>query len=171
MGYAIFTARKLMLTNRINQLSARRMQLSQQQQTLSDQRSQLERAMAARKNIFSNIANMVQMGMQQAVNAQMKSMYDNVSSGGQITMDPSQLSALLAGANAMNHPLMGMVNFMQQNDQIIADNNFRQIKEQESQIELQAKSIETQLKAAQAELQEVEKQEDANIKASAPKFA
>ncbi len=171
MGYAIFTARKLMLTNRISQLNFRRMQLSQQQQTLSDMAGQMQRAMAARKNLFSNIANMFQMGMQQMQNAAMQSLYQNVSSGGQINVDASQLGSLLAGANYMNHPIFGFINMMQQNDQMIADNNFRKIQEQENQIELQAKSIETQLAAAQAELKAVEDQERKNIEASAPKFA
>ena len=70
MGYAIFTARKLMLTNRVNQLQMRIMQLSQQQQTLSDNAGRLERAIANTRNLFSNIGNAFQMGysmQQQAI--------------------------------------------------------------------------------------------------------
>ena len=63
MGYAIFTARKLMLTNRVNQLSMRILQLSQQQQTLADNAARMERAMAATRNLFSTIGNAFQMGM------------------------------------------------------------------------------------------------------------
>ena len=69
MGYAIFTARKLMLTNRVNQLNFRIMQLSQQQQTLANNAANMERSMASMKNLFSNIGNIFQMGMTMQQNA------------------------------------------------------------------------------------------------------
>ena len=138
MGYAIFTARKLMLTNRINQMNFRLMQLSQQQQTLSDLSAQMERSIAARRNLFSNITNMFQMGMQQAQNNMMYQLgMQNFSQGG--IGDISSLGSLLGGFNGfnvMNNPLMFTMNYIQQQDQLVSENNMRQVKEQETQIEL-----------------------------------
>ena len=173
MGYAIFTARKLMLTNRINQMNFRIMQLSQQQQTLADLAGQMERSIAARRNLFSNITNMFQMGMQQMQNANMYQMgMQQLGTTGQL--DYSSMGGLLGGfnmMNIMNNPLTLTLNYIQQQDQLISENNMRQVKEQESQIELQRKSLETQLAAAQKELEKVEDAEQKNIDRSAPKFA
>ena len=46
-----------------------------------------------------------------------------------------------------------------------------QINQVETQIELEAKTIETQIKALTAERDAIEKEEDNQIKNSAPKFA
>ena len=173
MGYAIFTARKLMLTNRINQMNFRIMQLSQQQQTLSDLAGQMERSLAARRNLFSNITNMFQMGMQQMQNANSYQLaMQQLTTTGQL--DYSSMGGLLGGfnmMNIMNNPLTLTMNYIQQQDQLISENNMRQVKEQENQIELQRKALETQLAAAQKELEKVEDAEQKNIDRSAPKFA
>ena len=173
MGYAIFTARKLMLTNRINQMNFRLMQLTQQQQTLSDRAAQMERAIAANRNLFSNMANMFQMGMQQMQNTTMYQLgLQNMAQGGM--GDMSSIGSLLGGFNGfnmMNNPMTLTLNYIQQQQQLVSENNMRQVKEQENQIELQRKSLETQLAAAQKELEKVEEAEQKNIDRSAPKFA
>lgn len=178
MGYAIFTARKLMLTNRVNQLQMRIMQLSQQQQTLSDNAGRLERAIANTRNLFSNIGNAFQMGLtmqQQAMNASlMKSIQE---SGGDMNNAAVQ-SALASmggllngGANFMSTPMGLGLNLMNQSIEALNSSKMRQIKEMENQIELERKSLETQLAAAQKELESVEKAEEKAIDRAAPKFA
>lgn len=178
MGYAIFTARKLMLTNRVNQLQARIMQLSQQQQTLSDNAGRLERAIANTRNLFSNIGNAFQMGMTLQQQAMSRNFMEQVQASGGDMKDPSvqaawaQMGSLLnGGANFMSTPMGIGLQMMNQSITTINEGKMRQIKEMENQIELERKSLETQLKAAQTELEKVEQAEDKNIERSAPKFA
>lgn len=174
MGYAIFTARKLMLTNRINQISFRIMQLTQQQQTLADNAAQKERAIANTRNLFSNIGNAFQMGMQMQQNAAMQGLYQSIQQNGG-TPDAASMNAigsmLNGGNNFMATPMGMFMNIMNQSIEISSQNDLRQVKEMENQIELQRKSLETQLNAAQKELEKVEQQEEKNIERSAPKFA
>lgn len=178
MGYAIFTARKLMLTNRVNQLSFRIMQLSQQQQTLSDNAGRLERAIANTRNLFSSIGNAFQMGMTLQQQALQKDLMTKIQSSGGNTQDPSvqaafaQMGSLLnGGANFASTPMGISMQLMNQSLETINEGKMRQIKEMENQIELERKSLETQLSAAQKELEKVEQAEDKNIERSAPKFA
>ncbi len=178
MGYAIFTARKLMLTNRVNQLQMRIMQLSQQQQTLSDNAGRLERAIANTRTLFSNIGNAFQMGFtmqQQALSASMmKSLQE---SGGDMNNAAVQSalasmgSLLNGGANFMSTPMGIGLNMMNQSINALNESKMRQIKDMENQIELERKSLETQLAAAQKELESVEKAEEKAIDNAAPKFA
>ena len=178
MGYAIFTARKLMLTNRVNQLQMRIMQLSQQQQTLSDNAGRLERALANTRNLFSNIGNAFQMSFtmqQQAMSASlMKSLQESggdMNSAGVQSALASMGSLLNGGANFMSTPMGIGLNMMNQSLNAINESKMRQIKEMENQIELERKSLETQLAAAQKELESVEKAEEKAIDNAAPKFA
>lgn len=174
MGYAIFTARKLMLTNRVNQISFRIMQLTQQQQTLADNAAQKERAIANTRNLFSSIGNAFQMGMQMQTQAAMQNLNQSIQQNGG-TPDASAMNAigniLNGGNNFMATPMGMFMNVMNQSIEMSSQNDLRQVKEMENQIELQRKSLETQLNAAQKELEKVEQQEEKNIERSAPKFA
>lgn len=170
MGYAIFTARKLMLRNRINQINFRMMQLSQQQQTLADQAGRWERAIANTRTMFSNIGNMFQMGMNMAMQGQMQGLQQNILSGGQMNM--AGLGGMLnGGMNFFATPMGSYLNLMNQSVEMANQNQLKQVKDMENQIELQMKSLETQVKAAAAEMEQVEKAEDNEIKKSAPQFA
>ncbi len=173
MGYAIFTARKLMLRNRINQINFRMMQLSQQQQTLAEQASRWERAMANTRTVFSQIGNIFQMGMNAMIQGQMQQLYNNNVNGGGGTQDYSIFNTILStgGLNFMATPMGAYMNMMSQSLDMANQNQLQRVKDMENQIELQMKSLETQLKAAQAEMESVEKAEDNEIKSSAPKFA
>ena len=173
MGYAIFTARKLMLRNRINQINFRMLQLTQQQQTLADQASRWERAMANTRTVFSQIGNIFQMGMNAMVQKQMQELYNNNVNGGGGTQDYSIFNTILStgGLNFMATPVGAYMNMMSQSLDMANQNQLQRVKDMENQIELQMKSLETQLKAAQAEMESVEKAEDNEIKSSAPKFA
>ena len=172
MGYAIFTARKLMLTNRINQINFRIMQLSQQQQTLADNAAKMERAIANTKNLFANIGNAMSMAQQSASQTLQYQLMTNLKNGQNV--DPSvisQLGSLLGGGGFMSSPAGLALQVMNQTLDMTSQNQLRQIKEMENQIELERKNLETQVKAMTAEKQEVEKAEDNQIKESAPKFA
>ena len=172
MGYAIFTARKLMLRNRINQINFRMLQLTQQQQTLADQASRWERAMANTRTVFSQIGNIFQMGMNAKVQAQMQQLYQNNVAGGGGTQDYSIFNTIMSGGlNFMTSPFGIYMNMMSQSLDMANQNQLRQVKDMENQIDLQLKSLQTQLSAAQAELKAVEEGEENEIKNSAPKFA
>ncbi len=174
MGYAIFTARKLMLTNRINQISFRIMQLTQQQQTLADNAARMERAIANTRNLFSSIGNAFQMGLQMQQQTAMQGLYQNIqANGGKIDQSAlSSIGSLLGGGmNFMSTPMGMFMTLMNQSIEMTSQNELRNVKEMENQIELQRKSLETQLNAAQKELEKVEQAEDKNIERSAPKFA
>ena len=71
----------------------------------------------------------------------------------------------------MSSPAGLALQVMNQTLDMTSQNQLRQIKEMENQIELERKNLETQVKAMTAEKQEVEKAEDNQIKESAPKFA
>lgn len=168
MGYAIFTARKLMLTNRINQLNARIMQLSQQQQTLADNAARLERAMANTRNIFSSIGNI----FQSAISMQQMSALQALSQNPDPTKAQQMLTQALSGQNNfMSSPAGVSLMLTNQCLEMVNSNKLQEIKNAENEIELQRKSLETQVQAARAELEAVEKQEGQEIKNSAPKFA
>ena len=174
MGYAIFTARKLMLTNRINQLNFRIMQLSQQQMTLSNNAAKLERALANQKNVFQTIGNIYQTSLTMQQQAYTSSLFNAAQKDGTVNASTMQQFATL-GLNGMFNfattPLGMMMGMMQQQQEMVNQTKLEQIKDMENQIELERKSLETQLKAAQAEMQEVEKAEENQIKNAAPKFA
>ena len=175
MGYAIFTARKLMLTNRINQLNFRIMQLTQQQQTLANSAANHERAIANMRTLFGNIGNIFQMGMTMQQNVAMQALSQQVqTNGGQIdtaTLNQLMGNALNGGANFMNTGAGIALKLMQQSIEIQEQGKMRQVKDMENQIELQMKSLYTQVAAAQKELESIEKQEEKEIERSAPKFA
>lgn len=153
MGYAIFTVRKLMLTNRINRLNFRIMQLSQQQQTLADMSGRMQQQQAMQQNMMSLYFNNMR---NQSI---MASMQQNC---GQMNIMDS-----MAIQNYFNNMQMGTNQMMSMQN----DGQLQNVAMQENQIELERKNLETQVKAATAELESVEKAEDSQIKASAPKFA
>ena len=171
MGYAIFTARKLMLTNRIAQINFRIMQLSQQQQTLANNAANLERAMANYKNMFQNIGNI----FQSAYSTQMQQMYSaagNEAISGTLPSNMQNIWAMgMSGANFMSTPMGMSLTTMSQYIENVNNSKMQQIKSMENNIEQQRKSLETQVQAAQKELDNVEKQEEKEIERSAPKFA
>ncbi len=179
MGYAIFTARKLMLTNRVNQLNFRIMQLSQQQQTLANNAANMERSMASMKNLFSNIGNIFQMGMTMQQNAVSYALIQKLQStngdfkNSEIEAGLKSMigTCLGGGANFFTTGLGMQLQVMNQAMETVNQTKLQQIKDMENQIELQRKSLETQLAAAQEELKAVEKAEEKQIESSAPKFA
>ena len=170
MAYGIFTARKLMLVNRINQMQYRLMQLSQQQMSLADSAAQHERAAASRKNLLSNFSNIFQMGLEQKRQNQLKEYYQQAKSA-DVQISESVMMNMLQSTDPMKDPRMYALTMLNQVEESRSGAILRQVKEMENEIQLQMKSLETQLAAAQAELKTVEDTERKNIENSAPKFA
>ena len=152
MGYAIFAARKLSLTNRLNQLNFRIMQLSQQQMTLSQAAGDMERVLSAQKNYMNNVNN--------AMLNNLFNMNGQNGSGG-------------ATNNIFQQAMQQIQQTYLQNSMmdLLAGNKMQEVKNIETQIELERKTLETQAKAVETELKQVEEAENKAIERSAPKFA
>ncbi len=161
MGYAVFTARKLMLTNRINQLNFRIMQLSQQQQTLSKAAGDKERQISWIKGMFNTIGN----AFTQRMNLQTQAAINQAGN------DPAALQQLLSGSYAMQNAMAQQFQFAGMMIDYQSSGDLQSVKDMENQIELERKNLETQVQALTAERQSVEKAEESEIKNSAPKFA
>lgn len=167
MGYAIFTARKLMLTNRINQISFRLLQLSQQKQTLAQATGDKQRALAYTKSIFNNMGQQAMMGYQ----SQQMQLGQQLSQPGLTPERRAELSKLLSDTYQNMNGIGNIFNSYNSYMDMASSYELQFIKDKETQIDLEMKTLETQQKAMTAELQEVEKKEDSEIKNSAPKFA
>ena len=141
MGYALFTARKLSLTTRVNQMNAQLMSLSQRQMDLANQIATKESANALRTN---------------SANAQAYSVFAAAVQGGG---DTTQAQAALNKTLSDNSSKTAM-----------DDAEIQQLEAKQTQIDLQRKNLETQLNAAQQELESVEKAEQSAIKSSTPGY-
>ena len=170
MAYGIFSARKLMLVNRINQMQYRLMQLSQQQMSLADSAAQHERAAASRKNLLSSFSNIFQMGLERARQSKLNEYYKQAQTSN-VQLSESVMMNMMQSTDPMKDPRMFALTMLNQVEESRSGAILRQVKEMENEIQLQMKSLETQLAAAQAELKTVEDTERKNIENSAPKFA
>ena len=163
MGYAIFGARKLMLTNRLSQIRFRILALSQQKMTLSQAAGDKQRAYSMLKNNFDQFGN-------QYVN-----IFGNQQQGAlSILNNPESTKEAKDAAQALLTNSFGTMksitdSIFNQNQYIDlqASYDLKNINNIENQIDLEMKTLETQEKAMTAELQEVEKKEDSEIKNSA----
>lgn len=153
MGYAIFAARKLMLTNRVNNLNFRIMCLSQQQQSLADISGRMQQYFGMLSTNASNDMMQQMMAMQsgQQFNSGAMGAFGNL---------------LGMGGNMM----AGMYN-QQQQISAMSQLMLKPVADAENQIECERKRLETQLAAAQKELEKVEQAEEKAIERSAPKYA
>ena len=180
--YAIFTMRKLQLTQRINQLQYRQMQLSQRLMDLATYAGNVadgiltpEEFMSSPASIFGVQTNFLNSSIPKALfqagtATQMhinNIMNMNAMSGGQYGMlvDPSNPNSIYANQffifNSYFKPAL----------EAAGKAEAAKIKKLETNIQMEKQQIETQLKAAEAELKSVEEAETKGIEASAPKFA
>ena len=157
MGYAVFTARKLMLTSRVNNLNFRLMCLSQQKQSLSQQ-------MASMQSMFGQISMNLNTSCGLNTNNLMGSFLGGIGLG---NMDSSLLGQQLSFGKGNYEQLALYNNYIQQMQRSM----MAPIAMQDNAIDMEMKTIETQLQAARQELEAVEKHEGDEIKKSAPKFA
>ena len=181
--YAIFTMRKLLLTQRINQFQYRQMQLAQRLQDLAAYASNVadgiitpHEFMSSPASIFGAQINYLNSSMPKALfqastSTQMymnNLMQANAASNGQYAMavDPADPNSV------MNQNQFFIFNsFLKQAMEAAGKAEAAKVKKMETAIETEKLQIDTQLKAAQAELEGVEKAEDQGIKNSAPKYA
>lgn len=178
--YAIFTMRKLMLTNRVNQLNLKLMQIAQKTQDLANYAANISDGIITPEEAANSPASMFQrqntyMGttMQnslfqanQATQAYMNQ-YNamNQASNGQLanSIDPS-------GATSTPNVNMLTNSFFKQAMEAAAKNEEKRIAALEKELDQQRLKIDTQLQAAQAELTKVEEAESKAIEKSAPKY-
>ena len=167
MGYAIFAARKLMLTNRLSQIRFRILALSQQKMTLSQAAGDKQRAYSMLKNNFDQFGN-------QYVNIFGKQHSDALSQLNNKNLSEEQrefYQQILQNSFGTMKSITDSIFNQNQYIDLQASYDLKNINNIENQIDLEMKTLETQEKAMTAELQEVEKKEDSEIKNSAPKFA
>ena len=141
MGYALFTARKLSLTSKVNQMNAQLMSISQRQMDIANQIATKESANALRTS---------------ATNAQAYSVFEaSIKNGDDATQAQATLDKSLAD-NAAKTTLY--------------DVEIQQLEARQTQIDLNKQNLETQLTAAQKELEAAEKAEESAIKNSTPSY-
>ena len=158
MGYAVFAARKIMLTNRINNLNFRIMCLSQQQQSLSDISGRMQQFFG---NLTMGLSNQMQSGM----NSQMQGFMTGLQTMG------GQNASIFQNIGGFANNYYNQMQMQQYQLSAMQQAILQPVAEQENQIELERKRLETQVSAAQKELESVEKAEEKAIERSAPKFA
>ena len=179
--YAIFTMRKLMLTNRVNQLNFKLMQLAQKTQDLASYSANIsdgiitpEEAANSPASLFNRQSAYMTSTMPNALNqanlatqtymAQYNAM--NQSSNGQLmnTIDSTGTTSTINEAALRS-------SYFQQAMEAAAKNEQKKIQAIEKEMDQQRLTLETQLQAAQAELKSVEEAEGKAIEASAPKYS
>ena len=149
MGYALFTARKLSLTARVNQMNAQLAIISERQMQLAAQQSQKENAKSM---------------AQYTSNANALSIFKDSLSGLNVKSDSYQNDFQIAQVKyneALNQSSL---------DSAMSDTEIQQLSQMENALDIQRKSIETQLQAAQKDLESVEKAEESAIKNATPKY-
>ena len=165
MGYAVFTARKIMLNTQINNLQFRLMALSQQKQNLSQYSSNMQQQ-------FGNMSMMLGSGMNGFGGGIFGNMLGGLGMG--LMGGMSGMAGMYGGGvgNIFAQSAYNQATYMQQMQlSAMGQAMLKPVAMAETQIDNQMKSIETQLKAKQAELDKVEEAEGKAIEKSAPKFA
>ena len=174
MGYALLSARKILLTSRINSLNFQIMCLGEQMQANANTLSNMQRLMNASNNwnsIMNMWNNLSQIGNGNYAGYLSNMMggcggYGNMMSGCGNSMLGNFMGGLMGGlfGNSYSSPII--------------DNNWQQLFWPYAQmsmidddIECQKKQLETQLKVAEKELEAVEKAEESAIGRATPKYA
>ncbi len=180
--YAIFTMRKLQLTQRINQIQYRLMQLSQRLQDLSVYAGNVADGVISPSEFMNSPASIYGVNMNFFNNSVPKSLFEaarasqiynanianmNMASGGQYGMavDPSNPQSIYANQFFVFNA------FFKQALEAAGKAEAAKIKRLETDIENQKLMLETQLKSAQAELENTVKAEEDGIKRAAPQYA
>lgn len=180
--YAIFTMRKLQLTQRINQLQYRQMQLSQRLMDLATYAGNVADGiltpgefMNSPASIFGVQMNFLNSSIPKALfqagtatNMYMANIHNmNMLSGGQYGMavDPSNPQSIYA------NQFFVFNSYLKQALEAAGKAEAAKIKKLETEIQLEKQQIDTQLKAAETELKSVEEAETKGIESSAPKYA
>lgn len=179
--YAIFTMRKLQLTQRINQLQYRQMELAQRLQDLAVYAGNVADGVISPSEFMSSPASIFGAQMNFFNNSVPKSLFEaarssqiynanimnmNAASNGQYGMavDPTNPNSIFANQYFVFNA------FFKQALDAAGKAEAAKVKRLETDIQNQKLQIDTQLKAAEAELKQVEEAEQKGIEASAPKY-
>lgn len=180
MGYALFTARKLMLQSRLNQMNYRLMVLSQQQQDMTQQTANMQMMSSFKQSSNSIFAYQQYDAAKNALSKGIDiSQYKD--SSGNLKMD--DINKALAGASTTpltqtvidndNQYLQSKLNsslLATQNDSAADALKLQAVSTVGNQIDLEMKKLDSQIKETTAEMESVEKAEETAIKNSAPKY-
>ena len=175
MGYALMSARKVMLTSKINRLNFQLTCISQAYDAMASKMGNLQRLMNAYTNWNSTMqqANLLQMV---GNNGNLQQVFANMIGGG-CSGSNNYLSSLCGGNSGMMGLLSGLFG-SGYSAPTMGDETFMkmfwpyaQCQMIEDDLDAQKNMIQTQLKAAEEELKNVEQGEDAAIKRSTPKYA
>lgn len=145
MGYALFTARKLALTARLNKCNANLMNISEKCYTLTD-------SIFAKETQKSQQSAQAQ---QAAYNKYAQTISQTNITDAQKKAAEVEMNKALAESSAKTVKLTAEIN---------------QMNSIQTQLDLQRERLETQLNATQNELENVKKTEESAIKNSVPKF-
>ena len=180
--YAIFTMRKLQLTQRINQIQYRLMQLSQRKMDLAVYAGNVADGIISPSEFMNSPASIFGVNLNFFNNSVPKALFEasrasqaynmnianmNMASNGQYGMavDPSNPNSVYANQFFVFNA------FFKQALDAAGKAEAAKIKKLETEIEMQEKMLTTQLQAAQEELKSAEKAEEEGIKNAAPKYA
>lgn len=180
--YAIFTMRKLQLTQRINNLQYRLTQISQKLQDLSVYAGNVADGIISPSEFMNSPASIFGVNMNFFNNSVPKALYQaSVSSN--MYMQNMQNMQMASGGQYGMAVDPNNVNALQQNQFFVFNSFFKQaldaagkaeaakVKRFETDLENEKLMIDTQLKAAEKELESVEKAEEKGIERSTPKYA
>lgn len=180
--YAIFTMRKLQLTQRINSLQYRLMQISQKLQDLSVYAGNVADGVISPSEFMNSPASIFGVNMNFLNNSVPKALYQasmstqmytnniinlNNASGGQYAyaLDPSNPNSIY------NNQFFVFNSFFKQALDAAGKAEAAKVKRLETDLQNEKLMIDTQLKAAEKELESVEKAEEKGIERSTPKYA
>ena len=180
--YAIFTMRKLQLTQRINNLQYRLMQISQKLQDLSAYAGNVADGVITPSEFMNSPASIFGVNMNYLNSSVPKALYQasmstqlytnnilrmNQISGGQYSfaVDPSNPNSIF------NNQFFVFNSFFKQALDASGKAEAAKIKRLESDLQAEKLAIDTQLKSAEKELESVEKAEEKGIERSTPKYA
>ena len=185
MGFLLFSARKLQLKAKMNQLQYRQMQLSQEQQTIASQIADKQQAINAAKNQLGICSQMTMM------NSIMSTLNGNADIQSILTEKGTNIQALLQGASNFNlsaeqtqklQYAYAVAQNQAQMQSAYATNvmnsvldasskvELTQLQNKDSQISLEIENIESQLKLVSGEYDAAKKGEQSEAQSSAPTF-
>lgn len=180
--YAIFTMRKLHLTQRINNIQYRLMQLTQRMSDLAIYSGNVADGIITPSEFMNSPASIFGVNMNFFNNSVPGALYQASQATQMYNMNMLNMNGMSGGQYAMAvdpaNPQNVAVNqffvfnsFFKQALEAAGKAEAAKIKRLETDIQTQKMQLETQLKAAETELKSVEDAESKGIEKSAPKYA
>lgn len=167
--YAIFTMRKLMLTNRINSIQLKMMEISQKTMDLASYSANIADGNVSIEELANSSASIYQRQM----------LFNQVNGANANVQADAAMQNLIASGGIANAQASGaevnlnslFTSFYQNAMKSAAENEQKKISVMEKELDQQRLKLETQLQAAQKELEQVEQAETKGIEMSTPKYS